>query len=159
MPSLDLALLRLALTTGHTPARDRAAARFSTLGEHAAIWLAMGAAGAALDAPRRPQWSRGLATIAVAYAANVTVKMAVRRPRPQLEDLPPLVPTPTQLSFPSSHATSSFAAARAYGRIVPAARGALYALAVSLAASRLWLGVHYPSDLAAGAALGTVIAR
>jgi undecaprenyl-diphosphatase len=63
--------------------------------------------------------------------------------------------TPTGLSFPSSHSTSSFAAASAYGRLLP--RVPLYAAASAMALSRLYLGVHYPSDVAAGAALGTVV--
>jgi undecaprenyl-diphosphatase len=67
-------------------------------------------------------------------------------------DLPPLAGTPTGLSFPSAHATSSFAAARAYSALVPAAP--LYVLAAGLAASRLYLGVHWPSDALAGVALG-----
>jgi undecaprenyl-diphosphatase len=63
--------------------------------------------------------------------------------------------TPTGLSFPSSHSTSSFAAAQAFGRLVP--RTPLLGAAAVMAFSRLYLGVHYPSDVAAGAALGTVI--
>jgi undecaprenyl-diphosphatase len=63
--------------------------------------------------------------------------------------------TPTGLSFPSSHSTSSFAAARAFGRLLPP--GPLYGAAVAMALSRLYLGVHYPSDIAAGAALGTAL--
>jgi undecaprenyl-diphosphatase len=59
--------------------------------------------------------------------------------------------TKTQLSFPSSHAMTSFAAVRAFRE------PKLYALAVPLALSRLYLGVHYPSDIVAGAALGTLI--
>jgi undecaprenyl-diphosphatase len=88
--------------------------------------------------------------------ANTAIKFAVRRRRPRIDDLPPLTGTPTGLSFPSAHATSSFCAARMYGRLAP--RPPLYALAVALAASRLYLGVHYPSDVLAGAVLGTVIA-
>jgi len=90
-----------------------------------------------------------------AYCASTSIKLLIGRQRPVVEDLPHLMQTPTGLSFPSSHATSSFAAARAYSRLVPA--GPLYAAAVAMGLSRLYLGVHYPSDVAAGAALGTVL--
>jgi undecaprenyl-diphosphatase len=80
----------------------------------------------------------------------------VGRRRPELAELPPLVATATRLSFPSAHATTGFAAARAYSRL-GAPRRPLYALAASLAASRIYLGVHYPSDVLAGAALGSAL--
>ncbi len=130
---------------------ERAVARFSSIGEHGAVWLAIGAAGAALDPPRRERWLAGARRVLLAYAVNQVLKVVVRRRRPAGAR----VATHANLSFPSAHATTSFAGARVYGRLgLP-----LYPLAVGLAASRVWLRVHHPSDVLAGAALGTVIAR
>jgi membrane-associated phospholipid phosphatase len=156
LAALDLALYRLARTAGHSPGAERAVRRFSLLGEHAAVWLALGAGGMALDPARRDRWRRGVAVVGGAYVLNTALKIVVRRRRPQVSDLPPLAGTPTALSFPSAHATSSFAGARTYSELLPA--GPLYALAAALALSRLYLGVHWPSDSAAGAGLGLAVA-
>lgn len=153
--NLDERLLRVARTRGHSPRAERAVARFSRLGEHAGIWLAIGVAGAALDGERRGDWRRATATVAGVYALNTAIKRVVGRRRPQLPGLPALTSTPTRLSFPSAHASTSFAGARLYTELgLPAVP--LYALATGLALSRLYLGVHYPSDVLAGAALGAV---
>lgn len=156
--ALDLGLLRAARTAGHTPARERAVRLFSYLGEHGAIWLAGGALAAAADRARRGAWLRADGVIAGAYVANQLVKVAVRRRRPQLDGLPQLARVGSGLSFPSAHATASFAGVQAF-RALGAPAAPLLALAGALSASRVWLGVHYPSDVVAGAALGTAIGR
>src|SRR6185436_14486401 len=129
--------------------------RFSKLGEHGLIWYGLGAAGALADPGRRGRWVRATAVVGGSYLISTSIKMAIGRKRPLVEDLPHLMATPTGLSFPSSHSTSSFAAARAFGTLLPPVP--LYAAATGMALSRLYLGVHYPSDIAAGIALGSVL--
>lgn len=155
--SLDERLLRFVRTTGHTPAAEKAVARFSRLGEHGALWLAIGACGWALDPGRRSRWTRALVCVVDAYVLNTAIKLVCRRARPQMEGLPPLAPTPTRLSFPSAHTATAFAGAFAYSRLGLPAKP-LYGLAAATALSRPYLGLHYPSDVVAGAALGTAVA-
>ena len=153
--ALDLALYRRVRSVARTPDTVRWVRTYSRLGEHGAVWLATGAAGVALDAGHRRRWARATACVGGAYLVSTSIKLAVGRRRPVIEDLPHLMATPTGLSFPSSHSTSSFAAAQAFGRLLP--RGPLLGAAAAMAFSRLYLGVHYPSDVAAGAALGTAV--
>ena len=130
---------------------------YSRAGEHGGVWLALGLGGALLDGERRGQWLRATGTVATAYVVNTGLKQVARRDRPAFADLPPLIKTPGKLSFPSSHSASSFAAAAAFGPLLPGVP--LKPIAASMAISRVHLGVHYPSDIAVGALLGTAIAR
>jgi undecaprenyl-diphosphatase len=149
-------------TRGHSSADiERKVAALSKTGEHAACWFALGAAGLAVSRSpaRRQAWRRGLQATAFAYGLNYAIKLTVRRPRPRLDGLPPLSGVVSGLSFPSAHATTSFAAAGTYARAIPAAAPLLYGGAAMFAISRPYLGVHYPGDVAAGALLGSAVAR
>jgi hypothetical protein len=129
----------------------------SHFGEHAAGWMALSAVGAVLAPRRRRDWLLvGVGAVA-AHAAAIAIKLAVRRRRPHHPDIAVNVATPSALSFPSAHATSSTAAAMLLCR---ATRSPLPLVAVPLMAlSRLVLGVHYPTDVLAGMAVGAAVAR
>jgi undecaprenyl-diphosphatase len=70
-----------------------------------------------------------------------------------------LIECPDRPSFPSEHAAAAFAAARTLSGINPDLRPLVVPAAVAIAASRVRAGVHYPTDVIAGAALGLVVAN
>jgi undecaprenyl-diphosphatase len=151
---LDAALLRVLRTRCHGPLVEGAAIELSRLGEHSRIWFSVALAGAARQPEYRSVYVRLLWTLAAAEVVNALIKLAIDRPRPTLAGLPPLMSTRSRRSFPSAHATTSFAAARLLSQAV---RGpAPYGAAVAMALTRPYAGVHYPSDVLAGMALGTV---
>jgi len=135
----------------------RAARGLSLVGEHAAGWLALGSLGAAADPARRRRWLASTVAVAGAHAASIVVKRVVRRPRPHDPRVVVHVGTPSRLSFPSSHATSTTTAAVLFGGLL-ARPGSTLGVALpvigAMALSRLVLGVHYPTDVLAGSTLG-----
>ncbi len=155
MKAADLSLLRIMRTRGHHPVAEKAAQALAKSGENGYLWFGIGTLGALVDRRRRKQWAAAAAIGPVAIVLNFGIKLIARRPRPQLEGLPPLGGAPSSLSFPSAHATASFAAATAMSRIAPELRVALFGAAALMAVTRPYLGMHYPSDVVVGAALGT----
>jgi undecaprenyl-diphosphatase len=153
----DQALLRLLRTRGHHEATDTLVKALGLTGEYGAVWVGIGAIGASIDERRRGQWLVAGVSGPAAVAVNFAVKVAVGRQRPLIDEHPPLARAPTKLSFPSAHATSSVAAATALGRVEPRARPYLLAIAAAICIGRPYLGMHYPSDVLAGAALGLCI--
>lgn len=157
MKNLDLSLLRTMRTRWHTPFLERVAMLLSKAGENAYIWFAIGVIGAIVDPDRRWQWVVAALTGPVAIVLNFGIKLIFKRPRPQLEGLPPLGGAPSSLSFPSAHATASFASATVVTRIAPELAPAVFGLATLMALTRPYLGMHYPSDIVAGAGLGAAL--
>jgi membrane-associated phospholipid phosphatase len=153
---LDSRLLYEMRTRFHGPVTETLAKGLGRIGEYGAVWLAIGIALAIADPDRGEDWLVAGILGPVAIGLNFAVKLIVRRPRPVLEGLPPLGGAPSSLSFPSAHATSSFACATAMSRIAPEA-AVLLLLAVAIAAGRPYLGMHYPSDVLGGVILGIAL--
>lgn len=150
---LDNSLLLAMRTKGHGPAPEAVAKALGKAGNNGAIWLAIGVVLALVDSGNRWEWLACGLLGPFAIGLNYAVKLVVRRDRPVLEGLPPLGGAPSSLSFPSAHATSSFACATAMTRVEPEA-AVLFLLAALISLGRPYLGMHYPSDVAAGAVLG-----
>ena len=125
------------------------------------MWVAL--------APLFAIWSRRslagttLVTAACVWTADLVatgIKPIAARPRPfeSVPDADPLLGATVGSSFPSGHAATSFAGAVVLSLLVRRAVPLLFALAVLIAFSRVYVGVHYPLDVIGGAALGTAVA-
>jgi len=135
-------------------------AALSYAGAFGFVWLgiALGISGFSWSRPWL--WARVGAAILVAESVSGALKIWADRDRPPLAnpEPEPLVDLPATDSFPSGHATVSFACATVLALAVPRLRAPLYALAALIAFSRVYVGVHYPFDVLAGAVLGVGIA-
>jgi membrane-associated phospholipid phosphatase len=143
-------------TRAHGPGVEAVGRALGRIGEYGIVWLLIGVIAAIADSDQRDAWLVAGVLGPVAIGVNFAVKVLVRRQRPVLEGLPPLGGAPSSLSFPSAHATSSFACATAMTRIAPEA-AVLFVLAAAIAACRPYLGMHYPSDVLGGILLGTAL--
>ncbi|MGW4454532.1 phosphatase PAP2 family protein, partial [Streptomyces sp. NPDC004599] len=154
----DCRLFELAAAR-HWPGAERVLPRLSRSANHGVLWFATAAAIAASRSPRaRRAATRGVASLSVAsLAINTLGKRSVRRARPVLDSVPlsrQLKRQPITTSFPSGHAASAAAFATGVALESPRWGAAVAPVAFSVAVSRVYTGVHYPSDVLAGAALG-----
>ena len=101
------------------------------------------------------------AAMAGAAAFSQVDKLRYRRDRPFQTDptLVPVVAKPHDKSYPSGHATVAYAAATVLASLIPAKAQDYYDLARQVALSRVYGGVHFPSDVIAGANLGVAVGR
>jgi undecaprenyl-diphosphatase len=150
-----------AVNRGHGPEADRVFAGITELGS----LYAVGAAAAALAALGRPrQAARAAAAGGATWLLGQALKRVVERPRPSVADpdgTRAMIALPMGTSWPSSHPAVLAAFSVVAGRELEAgaiARESLTTLGLSVAASRVYLGVHYPSDAVSGFLIGRSVA-
>jgi undecaprenyl-diphosphatase len=117
------------------------------------VWLVM-----VVLAPSRAPLAEMVVAIVAVNTAQIALKRAFRRARPSGPVSWWDIHAPDQFSFPSGHTMNAFAVATLVTVHVPVAAPLAFAVAASVGASRVVLELHYVSDVAAGATLGTVLA-
>ncbi len=152
---LDRQLMRRSFGA-RSPALDRTLIATTRAANYSRLWLLVAGALAVFGGHQgRRAAGRGLIAIAIATAvANGPAKLLVRRRRPSSPRRPTLIRTPRSTSFPSGHAATAFAFATGASAELPVLAPVLVPLAGAVGYSRVHTGVHYPSDVAAGAAIG-----
>jgi undecaprenyl-diphosphatase len=143
----------------HSAYSDRYGAMISDVGEGLG-WVVAGAALVWLGGPkgRRAGIATALASLSTTYLVQSLVKPVFRRQRPFVDrEILVVGIKPLDASFPSGHTASSFAAATALTMFYPKVAPLVYTLAAGVGISRVYLGHHFPSDVAVGAATGTGI--
>ena len=158
--NLDGGLL-LAIQELHQPWLDPIVSGFTKLGDMGLLWIVL-SLGMLCWRPTRKAGALALAALVLgSLCTNVFLKHLVARPRPWLSlPLVPLVAERDPNSFPSGHTCAAFAAGLCWARALPWRWGRAAAVigAVCMGLSRLYVGVHYPTDVLAGALIGALCA-
>lgn len=148
------------LRTHHSPLLDVAMAGFSDVARGGVIWIALAVLIAFLYRSRWPGVVHVVLAVVLAFAITDHVaKPLFNRSRPfeSYSDSRVYGQRPTTRSFPSGHAASAIAGVCALVSLAPEARIIFWALAMAVAFSRVYLGVHYPADVLGGMILGLAI--
>lgn len=135
---------------------------FTTLGNAGILWIVLAVAMLFWRPTRKAGVLAGCALLFSLLFTNLGLKLLLTRPRPYtvVEGLIPLLTSGDPNSFPSGHTSAAFAAGLVWARTLPKAwmRCTAVIQAVLMGLSRLYVGVHYPSDVVSGAVVGTVCA-
>ena len=153
--------LLLAIQTLHQGWLDPLVSFYTKLGDAGLLWIALSLAMLFFKPTRRAGALALCAMILGLIVTNLTIKPLISRPRPWLDwPIDPLVVENDPNSFPSGHTCAAFAAAMVWVRTLPQKRDQVIAavMAVLMGLSRLYVGVHYPTDVLAGAVIGSLCA-
>ncbi|MCL1914065.1 MAG: phosphatase PAP2 family protein [Eubacteriaceae bacterium] len=143
----------------NAPVLDKFMIALTSIGEHGMVWIVIALLLIFRKDTRKYGFSLVLSLVAVQLVGNSLLKPLVKRLRPYLAMglATPLESPPVDFSFPSGHSSSAFAGAFLFSRAYRKLSIPIYIFGSLLAFTRIYLLLHYPSDILAGALLGTVV--
>ena len=158
---MEITILNWIQENLHEPVVDWLMILFTRLGEAGFVWIVLGVLMLCFRKSRKYGLLMLLSLLFTYLLGELLLKNIICRPRPfqSVEGIGLLIPAPWGYAFPSGHAGSSFAAAWILCKFNRKAGAAGLVLAVLIAFSRLYLYVHYPTDVLAGMVLGVLVAQ
>ncbi|MBR6801353.1 MAG: phosphatase PAP2 family protein [Eubacteriaceae bacterium] len=161
--NIDLVILRF-MESIHNPMTDFIFSAITYLGDDGKLWIGIALLLLFFPKHRKTALAMIVGLITFHVLCNSILKDLIGRPRPfvlvpeLLNSIPDVVDVPSSFSMPSGHTMMSFVCAEILGRNIPKSKIPAYAAAVLMGLSRIYLLVHYPSDVIVGAALGILLA-
>lgn len=157
----DVYILELIKNNMHDPFLDKAMIVITSLGNMGIIWIAIAVFLIISKKYRKIGFMVLVALILGSILGDGIIKHVIKRLRPSynIPAINLLIANPVSYSFPSGHTTSSFAAAGILSRYFEKYSLEIFSLAALIAFSRLYLYVHYPSDVLVGIILGLLCSK
>lgn len=156
--NLDINILNFIRDSLSNPVMDKLMIFITSLGDKGFIWVTIGVILLIQKKYRKTGFASLIALFITSIMGEGIIKNIVQRPRPFIThpDISIIINAPISFSFPSGHTASSFAAAVVLGYYINGWRYVFYIFATLIAFSRIYLCVHYPSDIIGGIVLGVI---
>lgn len=159
--SIDIEILKFINDNLHNTIMDKLMIIITSIGNAGLIWIGITLILIITPKYRKVGIMSACALILNAILGEVILKNIIQRSRPfnNLNEINLLVKAPTSFSFPSGHTASSFAVVGIIGVMIKKYKWYAFGLAILIAFSRMYLFVHYPTDIIGGIILGTLSSK
>lgn len=155
LTQIDINIMECIRQNMTSPLTDKVMTAVTHMGDHGILWIGICIILMAVPKTRKSGFALAIAMIAGLVICNLLMKNIIARPRPFVAyDFPIIINPPMGYSFPSGHSSNSFIAATVIALRHRKVAIPAYIIATLIAFSRVYLCVHYPSDVIVGAVIG-----